>query len=248
MNIGLFGYGKMGKMVEIVAKKRGHQISEVLSGENTFQGNADVYIDFSIPEAVYKNAKIVMEKRIPLVIGTTGWLDQKVEIETLAKQNGIPIVYGGNFSLGVNLFWRSLKYAAREFAQFSEEYDVFLHEFHHRGKKDSPSGTALTTAEILLNTFPKKKICTETLHAREILPEELHVTSTRGGHIPGTHSVYFDSLSDTVEITHRARSREGFALGAILAAENASRLPVGLHHFPEIFDILFPHGVECQEN
>jgi 4-hydroxy-tetrahydrodipicolinate reductase len=239
MNIGLFGYGKMGKIVESVAITRGHQISEILSGENSFQGNADVYIDFSLPEAVFENAKMAIENGIPIVIGTTGWLEKKATLELLAQQKSIPAVYGGNFSLGVNLFWRSLEKTAKEFSAFAGEYDVFVHEFHHREKKDSPSGTAITTAEILLDAFPKNRICTESVHERIILPEELHTTSTRGGSIPGTHCVYFDSLFDTIEITHRARTREGFALGAVLAAENIKKLSSGLHHFPEIFDILF---------
>ncbi|MEI7511087.1 MAG: 4-hydroxy-tetrahydrodipicolinate reductase [Candidatus Peregrinibacteria bacterium] len=240
MNIGLFGYGRMGKMVEEIAIQRRHTVSEKIETGMPFIGNADVYIDFTLPEAVLENVEKAISKKTPLVIGTTGWASFQDEVEKMGKDGGVAIIYGGNFSLGVNLFWRTLAKMTEEFSGFTEEYDVFSHEFHHRLKKDSPSGTALTTADIILKNFPAKKtICTDTLHERAIKPEELHVSSTRGGSIPGTHSAYFDSLFDTIELTHTARSREGFALGAVLAAEQIHRLPAGLHHFPEIFEMLF---------
>lgn len=240
MHIGLFGYGKMGKMVEKVALDRGHSITEKIDSADLFTGNADAYIEFTLPDAVLQNVQKACDKKAPLIIGTTGWLTQKDTVEHQIKEAGIPVIYGGNFSLGVNLFWRSLQKVSKEFSAFADEYDVFTHEFHHNKKKDSPSGTALTTADIILENFPSKtKRCDETLTNRAIESDELHVTATRGGSIPGTHSVYFDSPFDTVEFTHRARTREGFALGAVLAAENIHKLPAGLHHFPDIFDELF---------
>ncbi len=240
MNIGLFGYGKMGKIIEKIALERGHIIGEIREEGEEFIGNAEVYIDFTMPSSVIENISKALEKKIPMVIGTTGWLSNLSVVQKMAESANVPIIYGGNFSLGVNLFWRCLTKMAEEFSVFSAEYDVFTHEFHHRFKKDSPSGTALTTAEIILQHFhAKQKIYSETLLERAITPEELHTTATRGGSVPGTHSVYFDSAFDTIEFTHTARSREGFALGAVLASEKIQKLPGGLHHFPDIFEKLF---------
>lgn len=240
MNIGILGYGRMGKMIESVSVSRKNNVSEIVDNEKDFSGNADVFIDFTLPHVVMANIEKCCDKKVPMVIGTTGWLEHLQEVDKKAKESGIPIIYGGNFSLGVNLFWRALAKVSKEFSAFSGEYDVFTHEFHHRKKMDSPSGTAITTAQVILDNFPaKKKIQDQCLIDRSIEPDELHVTATRGGSIIGTHSTYFDSDFDTVELTHQARTREGFAYGAVLAAENIQKLKPGLHHFPDIFEELF---------
>ncbi len=145
-------------------------------------------------------------------------------------------IWGGNFSLGVNLFWKVIKQSTQIFDKFSNEYDILVHEFHHKNKIDSPSGTAIQTAQnIIDNSNHKNTMITEKLD-RKRNENEIHVSSSRGGSIPGTHTVMFDSNYDTIEIVHTARSREGFAIGAILAAEKISSIPTGLHNFSEIFD------------
>ncbi len=240
MNFGLFGYGKMGKMVESVAISRNHIIVEKKEIDMPFEGLADIYIDFTLPEALEENVRHCCNAKKPMVIGTTGWTQKKEWVHSQALEVGIPIIYGGNFSLGVNLFWKALAKTTEEFSAFSDVYDVFTHEYHHRQKKDAPSGTAITTAQVIVDHFPaKKKILFDLLERRAPEAEELHVSSSRGGSIPGTHSVFFDSPFDTIEIVHTARTREGFAYGAVLAAEKVQTLPAGLHHFPDIFDLLF---------
>ena len=173
---------------------------------------------------------------MPVVIGVTGWnkkIDDYTRLFINKKNKGI---WSGNFSLGVNLFWKVIKQSTATFDKFAKEYDILIHEFHHKNKVDSPSGTAIQTANFILEASSvKDKIVTETLQ-RKRNDNELHVTSTRGGAIPGTHTVLFDSNFDTVEITHTARSREGFALGAVIAAEKIKILKPGLHNFSEIFD------------
>ncbi len=153
-----------------------------------------------------------------LVMGTTGWYDEMTRVREIVEDSGIGFLWASNFSIGVHMFWKVLEEASKQFAKFPE-YDVFGHEFHHNMKADSPSGTAKSTAEIVLKNSPgKKEISYETQHEK-VSPETLHFSSTRGGKIPGTHSVYFDSAADTVEITHTARSREGFASGALRCAQ-----------------------------
>lgn len=241
--IGILGYGRMGKMIEQVALKRKNTVSDIIDRPEKFNAkkiSSEVFIDFTLPSAVIENIQKCCDAKKPMVIGTTGWYEKKNKVDTMAKKAGIPIIYGGNFSLGVNLFLRAMEKVAHEFSAFADEYDVFTHEFHHRNKVDSPGGTALELAHIVQKKFSEKtEIQGQALTDRAIQKEELHVSSTRGGSIPGTHSVYFDSPFDTVECTHRARTREGFAYGAVLAAEKISQLSPGLHHFPDIFEELF---------
>lgn len=180
--------------------------------------NTDVCIDFSNPKGALENIKQCAENKKNLVMATTGWYEKIEEAKDIVLKNDIGFIYGSNFSLGVNVFFEIVKQAARLINK-TQEYDTFVHEFHHKKKKDSPSGTALTIGKILLGSIERKKILvTETLN-REIKEEELHITSTRGGDIPGTHSVYFDSPFDTIELKHTARGRNGFALGALECAK-----------------------------
>jgi 4-hydroxy-tetrahydrodipicolinate reductase len=238
MKIGIIGYGRMGKTVESVAKLRGHEIVSIIDIDRNEKigSNADCYIDFSVPEALEKNLPILCDIKIPAVIGVTGWnkrLDEYAKIFAVKGNKGI---WSGNYSLGVNLYWKVIRQAAETFDKFAKEYDVMVHEFHHKNKIDSPSGTAIQTAKIILEkSSVKDTIITETLQ-RKRKDNELHVTSTRGGLIPGTHNVIFDSSFDTVEITHTARTREGFALGSVIAAEKINTLAPGLYNFSEIFD------------
>ena len=228
MKIALIGYGKMGREVEQVARKSGHAIAARIdpasdvaaTSEISSQtiGSADVCIEFTHPEAAFGNIEKVVRLQKPLVVGTTGWYQHLAAVEKLVLQEKTGLVYAPNFSLGVNLFYRVAAVAARLFHRF-EEYDVCGAETHHRLKVDSPSGTARKLSEIVLEQFPRKKrVVVDSLN-RAIDPEEFHLVSLRAGHFPGTHSLVFDSAADTIELTHTARSRAGFAAGALLAAE-----------------------------
>jgi 4-hydroxy-tetrahydrodipicolinate reductase len=227
MNIALIGYGKMGKEVEIVAKEKGIRVVSILTEENNTSGlgissdslkGADVCIDFSVPAAALDNIEAVAECGKNIVVGTTGWYDKLDTVKKLVKEAKIGFLYASNFSLGVNIFSQIVTDASRLFEKYSE-YDVSIHEMHHRGKADSPSGTALSIGSLVLQSLKRK---TELLHEDahgQIKPHQMHVTSTRVGHVMGTHTVLFDSEYDSIELEHRAKSRRGFALGAVVAAE-----------------------------
>jgi len=228
MKVALIGYGKMGREVERVAVQRGHTISGRIDPEGldanqqlisvSALGGADVCIEFTSPGAVLENLRLLAGLETPVVVGTTGWYQHLTEVEKLVRDANIGLVYAPNFSLGVNLFYQIVGKAAELFQPF-KEYDVSLIETHHRQKVDSPSGTAKKLSEILRTKFPRKKrIVTGSLN-RAIDEDELHVVSLRTGHVPGVHSVIFDSSADTIELTHTVRSRGGFASGAVLAAE-----------------------------
>ena len=220
MRIAILGYGRMGHEVERQAVQRGHEIAAVfdidkpLTPKSDLNG-AEVVISFTLADAVTENCKTAAVLGVPLVEGTTGWYDQLEEIITIKD---LTLLYSPNFSIGVYVFSRLTEYLAGLMAALPE-YDAYLHEWHHTGKADSPSGTAIRLAEILVDKLPYKQyIETETSHTK-IDPESLHVTSTRVGSVPGTHQIGFDSGPDTIEIKHTARSREGLALGAVKAAE-----------------------------
>lgn len=227
MNLALIGYGKMGKEVELVAKEKGIKIISILTEENNTGGlgitpdslkHVDVCIDFSTPGSVVDNIEAVAECGKNMVVGTTGWHDRLDQVRKLVKEKKIGLLYASNFSLGLNVFSQLVMDASRLFERYSE-YDVSIHEVHHKGKTDSPSGTALSLGSTILQSLKRKtEILHETSHG-QILPHQLHITSTRVGHVTGTHTVLFDSEYDSVELVHRAKGRRGFALGAIVAAE-----------------------------
>lgn len=227
MNLTLIGYGKMGRIVASLAAPN-HTITSIIDPtapeathrniDATSLQNTDVIIDFSHPSAVLSNIGLVAPFKKNIVMGTTGWYNQLEAVRQIVTQHDIGFLYSSNFSIGVQLFLKMVERAGELFNAFPQ-YDVFAHEFHHRQKADSPSGTALSVGKALLKTMPRKReILSDTSHEK-IAPERLHLTSTRGGFVPGTHEVYFDSEADTVEIRHTARSRAGFAAGALRAAE-----------------------------
>ncbi len=228
MKIALVGYGKMGQEVERAASQKGHSIvaridplAEGCSARDITAATlepADVCIEFTQPDAVVTNAEQVARLKKPIVVGTTGWYEHLAAVEKAVLEAGSALVYAPNFSLGVNLFYRIAETAAALFEGF-EEYDVSGMEMHHRRKVDSPSGTARRLGEIVLKAFPRKKRVRSDAIDRAIAPEEFHLVSVRAGYFPGTHSLTFDSAADTVELIHTARSRAGFASGALLAAE-----------------------------
>jgi 4-hydroxy-tetrahydrodipicolinate reductase len=219
MKIALIGYGKMGREIEAVARQQGDSITDVfeLGSEVRPEAlvNAEVCIDFSMPEAVLANVRAVVEAKRDIVIGTTGWYQHLPELKGILKDSGL--LYSANFSLGMNYFFRIVRHTA-ELMNRATEYDPYVHEVHHRQKVDSPSGTALRLAHILLESIDRKKEMLDKPPEGKIGPEMLHVTSTRAGVVAGTHTIGFDSEADFIELTHVAKTRRGFALGALTAA------------------------------
>ncbi len=214
MKIALLGYGKMGKTIEQLAKKKGHKIVFILSSSKT-EGNlsqADVAIDFSTPDSAFENIKMCLENDVPVVSGTTAWLDKYDEAVALCKQHNGSFLYASNFSIGVNLFFKINQYVAK-LMQNREEYDVAIEEIHHTQKLDAPSGTAITLAQQIL-PFTQKK---EWILDKEA-SDKITITAKRENEVKGTHTIRYSSLVDTVSIKHEAHSREGFALGALMAA------------------------------
>lgn len=227
MNIALIGYGKMGKEVERVAKEKGVTVAKVFDVHNNTGGlglskealkGIDVCIEFSTPAAVIDNIEALAECGKNVVVGTTGWYERLDYVKKLVKEKKIGLLYASNFSLGVNIFMHCVSHAAHLFDKYPE-YDVAVSETHHRGKTDSPSGTALSLATAILQSMKRKsEILSETSHG-QIKQHQLHVGSVRCGHVTGTHAVCFDSDADTIDLVHTAKNRAGFALGAVVAAE-----------------------------
>lgn len=199
-------------MIEQAAQSRGHEIIARFDIDNNVNGagltktglaGVDVAIEFSTPETVFTNLRRLAELRVPAVVGTTGWQQQLAEVRSLVEQHETALVYGANFSVGMNLFFKVAQYAAQLYARFAE-YDPFLLEHHHKFKLDAPSGTALVIERLMRESYGER------------MPGSV---SLRAGFAPGTHEVGFDSEADTVTLTHTARNRQGFALGAVVAAE-----------------------------
>lgn len=215
MKIALLGYGKMGKVIERIALERGHEIVLRKSSSATFEGlqNADVAIDFSVPDSAVCNISECFATNIPVVSGTTGWLEQYDEIVSLCKEKNGAFIYGSNFSLGVNIFFELNSYLAKMMANL-KEYNVSMEEIHHTQKLDAPSGTAISLAEGIIANSAYTNWTMEAPTNKEI-----HIEAKRIENIPGTHSIFYDSAVDQIEIKHTAHSREGFALGAVIAAE-----------------------------
>jgi 4-hydroxy-tetrahydrodipicolinate reductase len=219
MRIALIGYGKMGKEIESVALAAGDTIVQKFDIDRPADvaslADADVCIEFSTPGTVVGNIQLALRAQKDIVVGTTGWYDRLPELKKTVVNSGL--LYSANFSVGVNMYFRIVA-AAAELMRNAPDYDPYIHELHHRQKADSPSGTALRLADILVKRIDRKKeIATQRMDGK-ISPDALHVTSTRVGTFAGTHTVGFDSESDLIEVTHTARTRRGFALGALRAA------------------------------
>lgn len=216
MKIALVGYGKMGKIIDEIASKRGHEVVARLKETPTAENlnNPDVVIEFSLPEVAFNNIKTCLENKIPVICGTTGWLERKSEIETIATQNGTAFLYGSNFSLGVNLFF-ALNEKLADLMKSMDEYSCQLEEIHHVHKLDAPSGTAISLAEGVIKNNDKF----DAWKLEETKGKELGIFAIREDEVPGTHSVFYRSEVDEIEIKHTAFSRNGFALGAVVAAE-----------------------------
>lgn len=245
MKIALLGYGAMGKLVHKLAVGRRDEACLILTSREAGLSadelavrlrGADVAIDFSLAEAVLRNVRACALASVPLVEGTTGWTSQEAEVRNIIAEHinepineqSAAMIYGANFSLGVNLFYRLVADAGKMFAHFSD-YDAFLEEAHHARKRDAPSGTALRLREMLVAQ----------------LGRDVPVASTRAGFIPGTHRIGFDSAADQITLTHTARSREGFASGALLAADWIVGR-TGFYEFTQVVDeiLLSRDGIE----
>jgi 4-hydroxy-tetrahydrodipicolinate reductase len=227
MKLALIGHGAMGKLVEALAKQEGHEISRVMDSRDSTRGveslaeelrGADAAIDFSVADAVRTNVEACVRARVPLVEGTTGWHKQLDDVRRLVAEADGALLYGANFSIGVNLFYRVVAHAAEMFGAVTG-YEPFIEEAHHSRKRDAPSGTALKLRDIVASQ----------------IKGDISVASTRAGYISGTHRVGFDSLADQVLLTHTALSREGFAAGAILAARWIAGKS-GVYEFTEAID------------
>jgi 4-hydroxy-tetrahydrodipicolinate reductase len=216
MKIALLGYGKMGKVIETIALERGHEIVLRKTSSNTFEGlaTADVAIDFSIPSVAVENISSCIEAGVPVVSGTTGWLDHYDAMVALCTAHDGAFLYGSNFSLGVNLFFELNAYLAQLMAKFSSVYRVSMEEIHHTHKLDSPSGTAITLANGIIANSAYDSWTLDQPTDQQIL-----IDAQRIENVPGTHSVFYNSPVDFIEIKHVAHNREGFALGSVLAAE-----------------------------
>ena len=225
MKIALIGHGAMGRLIERLARDKGHEIACIVTQADAgssadeiasrFKGS-DVAIDFTIADAVRRNVQACALAGVPLVEGTTGWNEQRGEIEQAVSEGNGAMVFGANFSIGVNLFYHIANFAAELLSRFPE-YEAFIEEQHHSRKKDAPSGTALKIKEIVSSHVDVGE-----------------VAATRAGNIPGTHRVGFDGLADQILLEHTARSREGFALGALMAAEWV----IGKKGFYEFTDVI----------
>ncbi len=210
MKIAIIGYGKMGHIIESVARREGVEVGALFDIETPLRedektgkvlDNIDVCIDFSVPEAVVENIRICCQFSKNLVVGTTGWHERVSEVREMVENSSVGLVYAPNFSIGVNLFYRIVEKSATLFKKF-DQYDAYIEEAHHKFKKDAPSGTAIFLRNIVERIYNK----------------EIPVSSVRAGYIPGVHAVSFDSSVDSIRLQHSARSREGFAEGALFAA------------------------------
>jgi len=224
MKIALLGYGKMGQTIERIALERGHEIVLKKDEFNTYEGLsiADVAIDFSIPAVAVDNISSCFYANVPVISGTTGWLDRYDEMVALCAEKKGAFISSSNFSLGVNLFFGLNEYLAKMMSKF-DSYKVTMEEIHHTQKLDAPSGTAISLAK---GVIENSKYTSWTLEESKNnapsdseLAKEIHIEAIRTGDVPGTHTVTYTSEVDTIEIKHTAHNRDGFALGAVIAAE-----------------------------
>jgi 4-hydroxy-tetrahydrodipicolinate reductase len=215
MKIALLGYGRMGKEIENIALSRGHEIVIKKDVNDTIDINlADVAIDFSVPSSAFNNISNCLNNNVPVISGTTGWLDKHKEAIALCEKEKGAFIYASNFSLGVNIFFELNKQLAKMMSNL-EDYNISMEEIHHTKKLDAPSGTAITLAEGIIENSTKENWELDEKSSEENIP----IAAKRIPEVPGTHTVWYDSEVDSIEIKHTAHSRKGFALGAVVAAE-----------------------------
>ncbi len=221
MKIALIGYGKMGKTIERIARERGHEIVSIIDVSNlddfdsdSFK-SADVAIEFTVPQVALSNYRRAFASGVAVVSGTTGWTDELPALKKEIEEGGKTLFWSSNFSLGVNIFMAVNKYLAKIMNQFPN-YNVEMTEVHHTQKLDAPSGTAITLAEGILKNLDRKNSWVKEVETKQ---SDMAIKSIREGQVPGIHTIRYESEVDSIEITHDAKSREGFALGAVVAAE-----------------------------
>lgn len=233
MKLALVGHGAMGQLVESLARAAGDEIGFKITSRDASQNAAqlaaslsghDVAIDFSVGPAVLRNIEACARAGVPLVEGTTGWGDREAEARRIIEEHSGTLVYGANFSVGVNVFYRIVSHAAELMAGL-DQYQAFIEEEHHSRKRDAPSGTAVKLKSLMA----------------EHITAEIPITSVRAGYIPGTHRIGFDAAADQILLTHTARSREGFAAGALLAARWIVGRK-GVYEFSEVVDEIIGSG------
>ncbi len=228
MNIALIGYGKMGHEIErLCVQRKNVAIRQIFTGKNNPRAKGptkgalkgiDVCIDFSTPKSVLRHIKAAASCSVNIVVGTTGWYGEMARVRKIVEKANIGLLYSPNFSIGMNIFYEVLASASRLMNGY-EVYDVAIHETHHRAKADSPSGTALALAEVILKNLRRKKTIVSNQSRNDVRDTWLQVTSSRVGSIAGIHNIIFDSPADSIELIHAAKDRSGFALGALVAAE-----------------------------
>lgn len=223
MKIALIGYGKMGHIIEEIARRRGHEIVAIIDKDNIDDfdnkefASADVAIEFTTPQTAVDNYLRAFAAGVPVVSGTTGWLEHLETIKALCNQGKGTLFHSSNFSIGVNVFMAVNRYLSRIMNEYSQ-YEPTMHEVHHIHKLDHPSGTALTLAEGILSNIDRKKAWCEP-DKTDITDSDLLISHSREGEVPGIHRIKWESEVDTITIEHSAKSRAGFALGAVVAAE-----------------------------
>jgi len=261
MRLALIGYGKMGKVIEALATARGHEIVAIVDPTIRHKGpgstgilpvisrrltakaveDADVCLEFTHPTAATGNLLRLCQLGKRAVVGTTGWYQHLDEVAAAVKRHKGAVLYGANFSIGVNLFYRLVDRAAELFGPL-EDRDIFIAETHHRAKADAPSGTARRLAEIVLSRSRTKKRLAPGALDGAIAPDQLQIVSTRTGWVTGIHRVGIEGPHDSILLEHQARSREGFADGALRAAQWLLNAPSGLYRFEDVLDDMLAPG------
>jgi len=226
MQIAIIGYGKMGKAVEAAAKAAGHEVSAIIDpgvegataqeiSAETLNG-AQVAIDFTHPDVVIGNIRKLAEAKVQIVVGTTGWYDQLTAVEKIVTDAGVGLIYAGNFSVGVNTFYAIVENAAKMLT--GKDFDAAIREIHHTGKADAPSGTAREIAQTILANFPEKKEILLDNAEQPVPADKLQISSARIGKVVGVHEVTFDGASDSIQLIHSGKNRDGYARGSVDAA------------------------------
>ncbi len=239
MKIALLGYGRMGHIIEEIALNRGHEMALIIDVKNlsdlTVENlkKADVAIDFSTPDSAYKNIQLCFEAKVPVVCGTTGWLDKYDEIIETANTKGVGFFYASNFSIGVNIFFKLNQYLAKLMTKL-DDYQISMEEVHHIHKLDAPSGTALTIAEDIIKNVERKS---EWILDQPSSDKAIGIKAIREGEVPGIHRVNYNSDVDFINIEHSAKSRHGFALGAVMAAEYMKD-KTGFHNMDNLLNLV----------
>lgn len=233
MKIALFGYGKMGKEIEQIALQRGHEIVlKINEGEQYDISIADIAIDFSVPNAALSNIASCFRNNVPVISGTTGWLDDFDKAIDVCKENNGSFIYASNFSIGVNIFFELNKQLAK-MMNSQKEYSINVEEIHHTKKLDTPSGTAITLAEGIINNTSKRDW---QLKETQVNAGTIPIEAKRILDVPGTHIISYESQIDSIEIKHTAHNRKGFALGAIIAAEWLNN-KIGIYTMKDVLNI-----------